>query len=115
MTLVNQPEGVHVAYYPTVMDGAVARFRFSGGDHDIVSASRSGVIVCPIGTWAGERLALLRQLIDTAERVHLALALTWRGPERRTDSAEVIAEALGPGWKLDRPGIFEKWPNEASE
>lgn len=113
-----QPEGVHVGYFPTVMDGAVARFRWAGGDRDIVNASREGIVVqTPEGVWSGERLAVLYLLIRTAERVHLALALAYaRGPSRRTDLDAVILEALGPGWTLDRPALLEKWPpNEESE
>jgi hypothetical protein len=107
---------VHVGYFATIGDGPVARFRLAGGERDIASASRDGVVVAtPRGVWSVESLALLRILIDTAERVHVALASTQRGLNRRTDSYAVIVEALGPGWTLEHPGIFEKWPSEANE
>lgn len=109
---MSQPAGLRVGYFPTIMSGPVARFRWADSDHDIASASRDGVVVqTPYGEWRGEALAVLRVIIDAAERVHRALdAARW---PRGGEPAEIIAKALGPGWTLDRPALGTRWPRDS--
>lgn len=101
--------GWRVAYFPTIIDGPVARFRHLEFDGE-VSASR----LCVRGAdpTAEDRACVL----DAAWRVHAALqaayaARPFRGPE---DVAACIAEALGPNWRLEQPRLGEPWPPKES-
>jgi hypothetical protein len=93
------PLGWWAAYFPTVMDGAVLRLRPPGGGAE-VNASRSSV-----GGSLADDGSAPAVILDAAWRVYEALR-----DHRGSDKRAAIEGALGEGWSVDHPAIFEKWP-----
>lgn len=104
------PNGWRVGYFPTIMDGPVARFRRGLCE---VSASRERVhIRDTVGITPGDEQAV----VAAATAVHTALrAAHETGALWGADNDErvrIIQEALGPAWTVERPRLFETWPPE---
>lgn len=85
-------------YTPTVMDGAVLRWRWGYGNGSEVSASRNGVALDLPGVYQGAALEQIKALLDLALDAHRKIAAGGH------DAAEAIVANLSRSSQQEQPG-----------